>query len=124
MAAEELAKYRPGANALKSLSGLREACRGEFVIHPGLLFGRGGLMTALAMGAEPDQRVRDAIDLHLSRLAWYAVPYKGGLAFPGNQLLRLSMDVVTGGAGVLLALAATLDGKAALPFLSSRTAVQ
>ncbi|RSN58540.1 serine/threonine protein kinase [Amycolatopsis sp. WAC 04182] len=124
MVAEELAKYRPGANALKSLPGLREACRGEFVIHPGLLFGRGGLMTALAMGAEPDQRVRDAIDLHLSRLAWYAVPYKGGLAFPGNQLLRLSMDVVTGGAGVLLALAATLDGKAALPFLSSRTAVQ
>ncbi len=124
MVAEELAKHRPDAKALKSLPGLREACRGEFVIHPGLLFGRGGLMTALAMGAEPDQRVRDAIDLHLSRLAWYAVPYKGGLAFPGNQLLRLSMDVVTGGAGVLLALAATLDGKAALPFLSSRTAVR
>ncbi|OXM52541.1 class III lanthionine synthetase LanKC [Amycolatopsis alba] len=123
MVAEELAKYRPDAKALKSLPGLREACRGEFVIHPGLLFGRGGLMTALAMGAEPDRRARDAIDLHLSRLAWYAVPYKGGLAFPGNQLLRLSMDVVTGGAGVLLALAATLDGKAALPFLSSRTAV-
>ncbi|WP_394360412.1 class III lanthionine synthetase LanKC [Amycolatopsis sp. SB7-3] len=124
MVAEELAKHRPDAKALKSLPGLREACRGEFVIHPGLLFGRGGLMTALAMGADPDQRVRDAIDLHLSRLAWYAVPYKGGLAFPGNQLLRLSMDVVTGGAGVLLALAATLDGKAALPFLSSRTAVR
>ncbi|RSN49490.1 serine/threonine protein kinase [Amycolatopsis sp. WAC 04197] len=124
MVAEELAKHRPNAKALKSLPGLREACRGEFVIHPGLLFGRGGLMTALAMGADPDQRVRDAIDLHLSRLAWYAVPYKGGLAFPGNQLLRLSMDVVTGGAGVLLALAATLDGKAALPFLSSRTAVR
>ncbi|MFD5249585.1 class III lanthionine synthetase LanKC [Amycolatopsis sp. NPDC058340] len=124
MVAEELAKHRPDAKALKSLPGLREACRGEFVIHPGLLFGRCGLMTALAMGDEPDRRVRDAIDLHLSRLAWYAVPYKGGLAFPGNQLLRLSMDVVTGGAGVLLALAATLDGKAALPFLSSRTAVR
>ncbi|MGW5700436.1 class III lanthionine synthetase LanKC [Amycolatopsis japonica] len=124
MVAEELAKHRPDAKALKSLPGLREACRGEFVIHPGLLFGRSGLMTALAVGADPDQRVRDAIDLHLSRLAWYAVPYKGGLAFPGNQLLRLSMDVVTGGAGVLLALAATLDGKAALPFLSSRTAVR
>ncbi|WP_181776274.1 class III lanthionine synthetase LanKC [Amycolatopsis pittospori] len=121
MVAEELAKHRPDAQALKSLPGLREACRGEFVIHPGLFFGRCGLMTALSMGAEPDQRVRDTIDLHLSRLAWYAMPYKGGLAFPGNQLLRLSMDVVTGGAGVLLALAATLDGKAVLPFLSSQT---
>jgi serine/threonine protein kinase len=122
MVAEELAKHRPDAKALKSLPGLREACRGEFVIHPGLLFGRCGLMTALAMGAKPDQRIREAIDLHLSRLAWYAVPYKGGLAFPGNQLLRLSMDVVTGGAGILLALAATLDGTASLPFLSSKTA--
>ncbi|MEU8416775.1 class III lanthionine synthetase LanKC [Amycolatopsis japonica] len=122
MVAEELAKHHPDAKALKSLPGLRESCRGEFVIHPGLLFGRCGLMTALAMGAEPDKPVREAIDLHLSRLAWYAVPYKGGLAFPGNQLLRLSMDVVTGGAGILLALAATLDGKAVLPFLSSETA--
>lgn len=124
MVAEELAKHRPDAKALESLPGLREACRGEFVIHPGLVFGRCGLMTALAMGTDPDERVREAIDLHLSRLAWYAVPYKGGLAFPGNQLLRLSMDVVTGGAGVLLALAATLDGKAVLPFLSPRTAGQ
>lgn len=121
MVAEELAKHRPDAEALKSLPGLRESCRGEFVIHPGLLFGRCGLMTALAKGAEPGERARNTIDLHLSRLAWYAVPYKGGLAFPGNQLLRLSMDVVTGGAGILLALAATLDGKAVLPFLSSRT---
>ncbi|MEU3623508.1 serine/threonine protein kinase [Amycolatopsis coloradensis] len=121
MVAEELAKYRPDAKSLKSLPGLREACRGEFVIHPGLFFGRCGLMTALSMGSEKEQRVLDTIDLHLSRLAWYAMPYKGGLAFPGNQLLRLSMDVVTGGAGVLLALAATLDGKAVLPFLSPRT---
>ncbi len=124
MVAEELAKHRPDAQALKSLPGLRESCRGEFVIHPGLLFGRCGLMTALSLCAEPDERVLATIDLHLSRLAWYAVQYKGGLAFPGNQLLRLSMDVVTGGAGILLALAATLDGKAALPFLSPRTAGQ
>jgi hypothetical protein len=63
--------------------------------------------------------VAEAIDVHLSRLAWYAVPFHGGMAFPGNQLLRLSMDVNTGGAGVLLALAATLDGSAVLPFFGT-----
>ena len=43
---------------------------------------------------------------------------RDGLAFPGEQLLRLSMDVTTGSAGVLLALAAALDGHGtALPFL-------
>ncbi|MEC3976954.1 class III lanthionine synthetase LanKC [Amycolatopsis sp. H20-H5] len=119
MVAEQLARHAPEAESVKSLPGLREACRGEFVIHPGLLFGRAGLLTALSLGGEPEQYVRDTIDLHLSRLAWHAVPYKGGLAFPGNQLLRLSMDVTTGSAGVLLALAATLDGHEVLPFLGS-----
>lgn len=115
--AEQLARHRPDAVACESLPELRQSCRGEFVIHPGLLYGRLGLAVALGMGAEPEQRVRDAIDLHLARLAWYAVPFRGGLAFPGNQLLRLSMDVITGSAGILLALAALLDGKEVLPFL-------
>jgi hypothetical protein len=41
-------------------------------------------------------------------LAWHALPHGGGLAFPGNGLLRLSMDLATGTAGVLLALGAAL----------------
>ncbi|SDX18080.1 Protein kinase domain-containing protein [Amycolatopsis xylanica] len=116
MVAEQLARHAPESESLESMPGLRMACRGEFVIHPGLVLGRCGLMTALAMDATGGSR--DAVDLHLSRLSWYALPYKGGLAFPGNQLLRLSMDLHTGGAGVLLALAATLDGKPVLPFFS------
>jgi hypothetical protein len=44
--------------------------------------------------------------------------YRGHLAFPGNQLLRLSMDLATGTAGVLLALGAALhDEPVHLPFL-------
>jgi tRNA A-37 threonylcarbamoyl transferase component Bud32 len=117
MVAEQLAQYAPESESLESLTGLREACRGEFVIHPGLVFGRAGLAAALSMAPDPSDDVRAAVDLHLSRLAWHAVPYEGGLAFPGNQLLRLSMDVTTGSAGVLLGLAAVLDGKEVLPFL-------
>jgi hypothetical protein len=117
LVAEQLARHDPGAPACESLPGLRGACRGEFVLHPGLLHGRCGLAVALGLGTDPDRRTREAIDLHLARLAWYAVPFRGGLAFPGNRLLRLSMDVSTGSAGVLLALAALTDGKEVLPFL-------
>jgi len=47
------------------------------------------------------------------------MPYEGGLAFPGDQLLRLSMDVATGTAGVMLALGAALgDDRIHLPLLA------
>jgi class III lanthionine synthetase len=117
LVAEQLARHRPDAAAVESRPDLREACRGEFVTHPGLLYGRCGLAVALGMDPHPAAPIRAAIDRHLAWLGWYAVPFKGGLAFPGNRLLRLSMDVKTGGAGILLALAALLDGKEALPFL-------
>jgi hypothetical protein len=46
------------------------------------------------------------------------VPYRGGSAFIGDQLMRLSMDLATGSAGVLLALHAALTGAGhGLPFL-------
>ena len=43
----------------------------------------------------------------MDRLAWHALPYRDGIAFPGEQLLRLSMDLGTGTAGVLAAVAAS-----------------
>jgi len=52
-------------------------------------------------------------------LAWHALPYAGGVAFPGTGLLRLSMDLATGTAGVLLALGAALhDQSVHLPLLT------
>jgi hypothetical protein len=117
LVAEQFARHRPEAIACESLPGLRESCRGELTAHPGLLNGACGLAVALAAGTDQGGRLRDSIDLHLSGLASQAVPFGGGIAFPGNKLLRLSMDVATGGAGVLLALAALLDGREVLPFL-------
>ncbi|MEU4518842.1 class III lanthionine synthetase LanKC [Amycolatopsis sp. NPDC024027] len=115
---EQLARHCPDAEAVDSLPALREACHGEVVVQPGLLNGRCGLAVALAAhpGAEQPSRAA-AIDRHLAWLAWYAVPYKNGLAFPGNRLLRLSMDVKTGSAGILLSLASLYDGNEVLPFL-------
>ncbi|MEV7093323.1 class III lanthionine synthetase LanKC [Amycolatopsis sp. NPDC051045] len=119
LVAEQLARHRPDAEVCESVPALRESCRGEFVVHPGLLNGRCGLAVALATNPDAEQPIRAAIDQHLGWLAWYAVPYKDGLAFPGNGLLRLSMDVKTGSAGILLSLAALLDGQEVLPFLGS-----
>jgi len=60
---------------------------------------------------------QDALD-QMRRLTWHAVGYRGELAFPGDQLHRLSTDLATGGAGVLLALGAVLgENPAHLPFL-------
>lgn len=117
LVASELGEYRPDAVSVAALPRLWQACRGEFVIHPGLMFGRAGLMVALAARRDRDEATERAVRLHLSRFGWYAIAHSDGIAFPGNQLLRLSMDLNTGGAGVLLALAATLDGVPALPFL-------
>ena len=64
-------------------------------------------------------RGRRVVGAQVDRLAWHAVRYAGGLAFPGDMLLRLSMDLGTGTAGVLLGTAAALaPGGAALPFFA------
>ena len=60
---------------------------------------------ALAPGSGADDPV---VAAHVRRLAWHALTYGGQLAFPGEQLLRLSMDLATGTAGVLLALGSAL----------------
>jgi hypothetical protein len=86
---------------------------------PGLFTGRAGMiaargMTARAAGTGPDP---DTLEL-IRWLRWHAVAHGGGLAFPGDQLLRLSMDFATGTAGVLFALGAALhDRPVSLPFL-------
>jgi hypothetical protein len=60
------------------------------------------------------------IKRHLRRLARHAMPYRGHLGFPGEYLLRLSMDLATGSAGVMLALYTALGKPGVfLPFLDS-----
>ncbi|MCC9690595.1 hypothetical protein E4N64_34805, partial [Streptomyces sp. MNU103] len=44
-----------------------------------------------------------AVRRQIDALAWHAMSYHGRLAFPGEQMMRLSMDLSTGTAGCLLA---------------------
>ncbi|MFJ5992280.1 class III lanthionine synthetase LanKC [Lentzea sp. NPDC092896] len=121
----EFAKLAPERPCVEKLPELLTGCTGEFVIQPAFTLGRAGLLATLAHATrhQPNARFERAIGQHLKALGWHATRYGGGLAFPGVQLRRLSMDLNTGGAGVLLAIASTVDGRAPLPFLGSRTPV-
>ncbi len=79
------------------MDGIRGELGAEFILQPGLFEGRAGILLAsAALGGEMTGH-------HLRRLGWHALSFRGGTAFPGNGLVRLSMDLATGTAGVLLA---------------------
>jgi hypothetical protein len=107
---------------LRTAAGeITRAASGTYYAQPGLFNGRAGLLYYLAgrpasapageagtghratPAAVPAGRAEVAA--HVRRLGWHAVAYGGGMAFPGDMLYRLSMDLGTGTAGVLLALA-------------------
>ncbi|MFF4470561.1 class III lanthionine synthetase LanKC [Streptomyces sp. NPDC001599] len=95
------------------------AAQAMFYAQPGLYRGVAGMVlhlgrtTATAPGTGPR-----AVRRQLDALSWHAMSYRDRLAFPGEQMMRLSMDLSTGTAGCLLAVASVLgDTPAALPFL-------
>jgi tRNA A-37 threonylcarbamoyl transferase component Bud32 len=112
-----LARHRPSDELARDLAMIDRASAAPFVVLPGLLDGRAGLIGALAASGV-DNRIR--VTRHVERLAWHLLPYRGHAAVPGRQLLRLSMDLGTGAAGVLLAITAATSERGALPLLDSR----
>jgi hypothetical protein len=113
---ERYLRHRPDDELAAALAGLRRVTHCSYYVQPGLFMGRAGLLLTAAALAEP----RDTLDDLVNGLGWHAMPFAGGLTYPGNQLLRLSMDLATGSAGVLLALGAALhEQPVSLPFLGS-----
>jgi hypothetical protein len=124
-AVRALARHRPSEDLARDAALIDQASAPPFVALPGLLEGRAGLICALAASAEAADAAeaetdRQRVAQHLQRLAWQLVPYQGHRAVPGRQLLRLSMDLGTGAAGVLLAITAASTDRVALPLLDSR----
>ncbi|MGY0062280.1 class III lanthionine synthetase LanKC [Streptomyces sp. LZ34] len=99
-----------------------EAARGDiaaaaslrYYAQPGLFNGRAGMVLHLARTTTPDL-APERLAAQIAGLGWYAVPYQGHLAFPGEQMMRLSMDLATGTAGCLLALGAACAPPHAAP---------
>lgn len=88
---------------------IRRAATSGFYVGAGLFSGRAGMILYLSRSLGPGKGATDPIvAAHLQRLNWHAMTFRGHLAFPGDQLLRLSMDLATGTAGVLLALGAAM----------------
>ena len=110
--------HRHVARFEQAAGAIRTAASSTYYAQPGLLRGRAGMMLYLARGQAAGEAARDPrVAAHVRRLAWHAIGYRGGTAFPGDTLFRLSMDLATGTAGVLLGLAAALSpGGGGLPF--------
>ncbi|WP_314220026.1 class III lanthionine synthetase LanKC [Streptomyces zaehneri] len=105
----------------RARAGILTAATSRFYAQPGLFQGRAGMILHLARTSTPGA-TRSRLAEQIAALGWFAMPYQGQLAFPGHQMMRLSMDLGTGTAGCLLALAAALDpdgtgATAHLPFL-------
>ncbi|WP_225097601.1 class III lanthionine synthetase LanKC [Streptomyces sp. CoH27] len=99
-------------------TGILTAATARFYAQPGLFQGRAGMILHLARSSAPGA-TEERLAQQITGLGWFAMAYQGQLAFPGHQMMRLSMDLATGTAGCLLALAAARDdaGTAHLPFL-------
>jgi serine/threonine protein kinase len=107
----------------RALGEIHRIIRSRFFVQPGLFTGRSGIIAALGLGLGAtrdalDPAVREQVHELVRGLRWHSLPYTDGLAFPGDRLLRLSMDFATGTAGVLFALSVALgEGRACLPFV-------
>jgi Protein kinase domain len=99
---------------------IEDAAQSEMYILPGLFSGRAGILLYLA-GRSESPRTDPRVEKQVRGLSWHALPYRDGVAFPGTGLMRLSMDLSTGTAGVLLAIGAALhDQPVHLPLLAPR----
>jgi hypothetical protein len=126
MVIDQFTAHRRNAAFADAARAIRLAASSGLYAQAGLFNGRAGVIAYLAgtrdesgqdeSGQDAGGRVAGA---QVDRLAWHAVRYAGGLAFPGDMLFRLSMDLGTGTAGVLLGAAAALaPSGAALPFFA------
>lgn len=114
MVVDRFLTHRDNDVFAEAAASIRDAARSCFYAQTGLFNGSAGMILCLATHERRDPHIA----AHVRRLARHAIPYADGLAFPGDRLYRLSMDLGTGTAGVLLAMAAALSPQGAtLPFL-------
>jgi serine/threonine protein kinase len=116
----EYLRYREDAELSAAVESVLRACPAVFVLQPGLHQGRAGLIALLSLLGTPADR--GAVMDHVRTLGWHALFHQGHLVFPGAGLRRVSMDLATGSAGILLALQAAFTGAGCVvPCLDAET---
>ena len=123
LVAEDYLDHRDDERFAEAVPRIHRGSSAQFYVQSGLLAGRAGLILSLSRRRPAGEPASDPdVAGHIRRLSWHAVNYAGGVAFPGDSIFRLSMDVATGTAGVLLALhGARCPGDANLPFTGAKT---
>lgn len=122
MVLERYLAHRHDETFTAALDAMLPVTRSGFFVQNGLFAGRCSMIAWRGMRSRhmtaTHGNLADPETTELIRwLGWHALPYGGGLAFPGDQLMRLSMDLATGTAGTLLALGTVLhDRPVFLPF--------
>ncbi|MGW6460248.1 class III lanthionine synthetase LanKC [Streptomyces sp. NPDC055078] len=112
---------RPDRELEAQLTAIGRATRSQFYLFPGLFEGQGGMALVNASRphgfttADEEHDAANAAETQVNGLNWHVLNWKGHTAFPGSQLLRMSMDLATGSAGILLALAAVGAAPTPLP---------
>ncbi|MGH3775716.1 MAG: class III lanthionine synthetase LanKC [Pseudonocardiaceae bacterium] len=119
MVLDEYLTHRCDEEFAQAAAAIRRVAQVPFYIQPGLFSGRAGIILYLSRAFPPGHAIwNPEVAAQVQRLGWHRVDYQGHLAFPGEQLLRLSMDLASGAAGVLLALGAAVhEHPVGLPFL-------
>lgn len=101
----------------RARDAIRTLSEQHFIAQSGLFQGRGGTVLALRHMGGAEGEGSAPLHRHIRDCALQTVQYEGRPAFLGQDSLRISADLATGGPGVLLALqTAHGDGGAALPF--------
>lgn len=121
MVLHELLHHRPDNRLCTIRDAIRDSLRAPFLLQAGLLRGRAGTLLALRHLTETadgaDISTEGPIQRHVAGFGWHAARHNGRLGFLGDQSLRMSTDLATGTAGILLALHASAQTTAlGLPF--------
>ncbi|WP_051807812.1 class III lanthionine synthetase LanKC [Actinoplanes subtropicus] len=115
---QEFLRHRRAERHLDALAAITLAAGAGFYGQSGIFTGRAGILL-FHCGPRPHrpEAVPAVIARQVRALGLHRMDFHGRVAFPGDQLYRLSMDLGTGTAGVLVALARAAGLPAAgLPF--------
>ncbi|MFH9939141.1 class III lanthionine synthetase LanKC [Streptomyces murinus] len=119
---DQYLRHDPDERLVAASDAIARAASSQFYVQSDLFNGRAGIILYLAERGRTRPNEAGRADLHrqLGLLNLHALSYQGGLAFPGEMLMRLSMDLATGNAGVLTALAVALGREhPGLPLVSA-----
>lgn len=117
LAADEVLAHREDDRLRDAAPRLLRPGFAPITVRGDLLFGKAGQLAALARLSGDTEAIRR----RAAELPRYLAAYRGHLALASGRGFRLSMDLATGSAGVLLALAAERGGGAPfLPFFRAR----